>query len=61
MFFTVTALISNFFFMYFFHSGSMNDIDVKSVNGVAYVAAGGKNVHNNDMGDGGDLYAITVQ
>jgi len=23
---------------------------VKSVNGVAYVAAGGKNVHNNDMG-----------
>lgn len=41
--------------------GSMVDIDVKSVGGIGYVVSGGKHVHNNDFGDGGDLYAVGIQ
>jgi len=40
--------------------GSMFDIDVIRIEDTAYVAAGGKHVHANDFGDGGDLYAIEI-
>jgi hypothetical protein len=40
--------------------GSMNDIDMTVSGSNVIVASGGKHVHNNKFGDGGDIYGISI-